>query len=482
MPSMGVRGAMAFWTGAVVIGLAASALTTGHPATASRGHRVVAIAHIDRMKTMVGPAGGGRLAGTAGGTAAAGGATRDAGATVDRSPFADTGLAHGGLPVLAPLGALPSVPPRSGAPTALAPAAVAPTGGQPSPSSGAPRQFTVIAAGDILLHTRLWAQGRADAKAAGRAGYYFDPIFASARPDIAGADLAICHMETPYGKPNGPFSSFPVFEVPPAIAQTIHDIGYDSCSTASNHSLDGGEAGIDRTLGALDAAGVKHAGTARSAAEAAKPDLMQVNGVTVAQLSYAYGFNGIKRPPGQPWLANLISVPQILADAKRAKQAGASVVIVSLHFGTEYQHTPNAQQLSVARALLASPDVDLIIGCHAHVVQPFQKINGKWVVYGMGNQIATQGFSQPTMDGVMPRFTFTETSPGKFTVTKAEAIPTYDSLGGPIQLIDLPLAMSAHPSATRMALYEASWKRTAQVVESMGAAKDGLIVDRGTAR
>src|SRR5262245_23481161 len=144
MPSMGVRGAMAFWTGAVVIGLAASALTTGHPATASRGHRVVAIAHIDRMKTMVGRAGGGRLAGTAGGTAAAGGATRDAGATVDRSPFADTGLAHGGLPVLAPLGALPSVTLRSGAPTAVAPtavapAAVAPTGGQPSPSSGAPR-------------------------------------------------------------------------------------------------------------------------------------------------------------------------------------------------------------------------------------------------------------------------------------------------------------------------------------------------------
>ena len=86
-------------------------------------------------------------------------------------------------------------------------------------------------------------------------------------------------------------------------------------------------------------------------------------------------------------------------------------MIVSLHFGTEYQHTPNAQQTSVAKALLASPDVDLILGCHAHVVQPFQKINGKWVAYGMGNQIAAQSFSKPTMDGVMPRFTFTETSP-----------------------------------------------------------------------
>ncbi|HKE66933.1 MAG TPA: CapA family protein [Micromonosporaceae bacterium] len=472
---MGVRGAVAFWSGAVVIGLTASALTTGHPETA---HRAIATAHVSRA---IVPVGGARLAGAAGGTPSAVGARSDASSsasssaptTADRSAFPDVGLAHGGLPALAPLGALPL-----GAATPRQPT---PGAGQPS-AAGAPRQFTVIAAGDILLHTRLWAQGRADAEAAGRAGYFFDPIFASARPDIAGADLAICHMETPYGKPNGPFTSFPVFEVPPAIAQTIHDVGYDSCSTASNHSLDGGEAGIDRTLDALDAAGVKHSGTARSAAEAAQPDLLQANGVTVAQLSYAYGFNGIKRPADKPWLANLISVPQILADAKRAKQAGASVVIVSLHFGTEYQHTPNAQQLSVARALLASPDVDLIIGCHAHVVQPFQKINGKWVVYGMGNQIATQGFSQPTMDGVMPRFTFTETSPGKFTVTKAEAIPTYDSLGGQIQLIDLPLAMAAHPSAARMAVYEASWKRTAEVVDSMGAAKDGLIVDRGTAR
>lgn len=344
-------------------------------------------------------------------------------------------------------------------------------------ASAAPRQFTVLGAGDILLHSPLWRVAQSDAKAAHKRGYYFDPIFASAKPDISGADLAICHMETPYGKSTGPFTGYPIFEVPPSIAQTIHDVGYDSCSTASNHSLDGGEAGVDRTLNALDTAGVKHTGTARSAAEAATPDLLQANGVTVAQLSYAFGFNGLKRPANKPWLANLISIPKILADARRAKAAGAAVIIVSLHFGTEYQHTPNTQQLSVSRALLASPDVDLILGCHVHVVQPFQKINGKWVVYGMGNQIATQGFSKPTTDGVMPRFTFTETSPGKFTVTKAEAIPTFDYLSGTAQLIDLPRAMAGHPSSARMAEYKASWARTAKVVGSMGAGRDGLIVD-----
>jgi poly-gamma-glutamate capsule biosynthesis protein CapA/YwtB (metallophosphatase superfamily) len=341
-----------------------------------------------------------------------------------------------------------------------------------------PRHFTVLGAGDILLHPGLWTQGLRDAQARGKNGYDFDPIFASATPRIQAADLAICHMETPYGPDGGPYTGFPVFAVPSSIARTIHDVGYDTCSTASNHSLDDGEKGIDRTLSALDRAGVKHSGTARTPAEAATPDILDVNGVKVAQLSYAYGFNGIPLPRSKPWLANLINVPKILADAHRAKQAGADVVIVSLHFGTQYQERPNPQQIAVATALLNSPDVDLILGCHVHIVQPFQKINGKWVVYGMGNQIATQGFSTPTMDGVMPEFTFTETTPGHFKVTKAEAIPTFDQLNrGPIRLIDLPAELAKpNLSPSLRALYQASWNRTKRAVDSSGAAKSGLIV------
>jgi hypothetical protein len=349
----------------------------------------------------------------------------------------------------------------------------------PAEPSG-PRQITVLGAGDILLHPGLWKQGRQDAAAAGKSGFYFDPIFASAVPDISGADVAICHMETPYAAAKGPFKGYPIFAVPPQIAQTIHDIGYDSCSTGSNHSLDDGQTGIDRELDALDAAGVKHTGSARSAAEASTPDLINANGVMVAQLSYAYGFNGIPLPKDKPWMANLINVPNILAAAHAAKAAGADIVVVSLHWGTEYQQMPNAQQLSVAKTLLASPDIDLILGAHAHVPQPFQEINGKWVAYGMGNQVATQPFSKPTQDGVMPRFTFTETTPGHFQITKAEAIPTFDYMGqdgGPYRLIDLPRAL-ANPNLDprRKALYTASWHRTASTVDKLGAGNDGLVV------
>ena len=98
---------------------------------------------------------------------------------------------------------------------------------------------------------------RALANGGGRR-YAFGPMFASIRPRIAGADLALCHVETPLVP--GPVRGYPSFRTPPALARAIKAIGWDACSTASNHSLDAGQYGIDTTLRALDRAGLKHAG------------------------------------------------------------------------------------------------------------------------------------------------------------------------------------------------------------------------------
>ena len=108
----------------------------------------------------------------------------------------------------------------------------------------------------------------------------------------------------------------------------------------------------------------------------------------------------------------------MLAAAARARAAGAEVVVASLHCCLEYEHDPTEAQVAAVRALLASPDVDLVLGHHAHVVQPFERIDGEWVAYGLGNHIAehsTRGY--PTEDSVMARFTFTRGDDGRFTVT-----------------------------------------------------------------
>jgi poly-gamma-glutamate synthesis protein (capsule biosynthesis protein) len=224
------------------------------------------------------------------------------------------------------------------------------------------------------------------------------------RPIVSGADLAVCHIETPLSATGRDLSGYPAFNGPPQVATALRDAGYDACSTASNHSMDMGAGGVTGTLRVLDAAGLRHAGIARGPAEAG-PTLLTVKGVRVALLSYAYGLNGGRRPPaGQSWRVNLIDPKRILADARAARRAGSRFTVVFLHWGHEYRTAPTASQLALARRLLADPSIDLILGHHVHVVQPARRIEGKWVVFGMGNLLSAQSSAccpASTQDGVL---------------------------------------------------------------------------------
>ncbi len=344
-----------------------------------------------------------------------------------------------------------------------------------------PRTVTVLGSGDVLIHPPLWQQAHADAVAEGRTGYDFGPMYAGIAGVTRGVDLATCEMETPLAPPQGPFAGWPDFNAPPQVLTALKDIGYRTCTTASNHSLDQGYPGVKRTLDELDAAGLQHTGSARSAAEAARPLILTMpNGVKVAQLAYAFGFNGIALPPGQPWLANLIDVPTILAAAHRAKQAGADIVVLSMHWGTEYDHLATQEQRDQADALLASPDIDVILGDHAHVVQPVERLHGKWVVYCMGNQISRHADPvAESREGVMPRFTFTEVAPHRFRVTRAEAIPTWMDDAPRLRLIDLPTAL--HDPATtpaQHATYQQAYDQIRTYLDAYGALQRGFAVAR----
>jgi poly-gamma-glutamate synthesis protein (capsule biosynthesis protein) len=338
---------------------------------------------------------------------------------------------------------------------------------------------TVLGSGDVLIHPELWQQAAADARAQGRPGYDFGPIYAGIAQAARAADLAICELETPLAAPQGPFAGWPNFNAPPQVLTALKAAGYDSCTTASNHTLDQGYTGVKRTLDELDAAGLRHTGSARSAAEAARPLIVTTgNGVRIAQLAFSFGFNGIPVPSAQPWLANTTDLPTILAAAHRARRAGADIVVLSLHWGTEYDHDPSAEQASQADRLLASPDIDVILGDHAHVVQPFQKLHDKWVAYCMGNQISRH--AQPINDnreGVMARFTFTEVAPHRFVTTRAEAIPTWMQISPQLRLIELRSAI-ADPRTTveARAGYRSALTRITGYLDSLGARRDGLIV------
>jgi poly-gamma-glutamate capsule biosynthesis protein CapA/YwtB (metallophosphatase superfamily) len=337
-----------------------------------------------------------------------------------------------------------------------------PPAGQPA----GPPTFTVVAAGDVLIHPPLTEQATQD----GNGKRDYSALLVGVKPVIEQADLAICHLEVPLAKPGGPFKGYPLFSAPPEVAAALAGVGYDTCSTASNHTLDQGAAGVDTTLDTLDAAGIKHTGSARNAKEAATPLILDVHGIKVAQLSYTFGFNqGTSAPSGSPWIGNVLDPAKVLAAAKAARQAGAEVVIASLHWGIENSQAPTADQVRIAKQLLADPAIDLIVGHHAHVVQPFEQVNGKWVAYGLGNHIAKH--DQPrgtTEEGVIARFRFTKTPDG-WKVDKAEFIPTLIELGPPIRLRDLTADRNVSASRKAQAM-----TRTDEIVLSRGAATAGL--------
>ncbi|PVC80140.1 CapA family protein [Streptomyces sp. CS131] len=377
-------------------------------------------------------------------------------------------------------GQQPGTPEPSGPPAARG------AGGQ---GADGPRPFTLLAAGDVLPHSSVIDQAAVDA---GGAGYDFAPMLAGVAPVVSGADLAFCHMETVYGKEGGPYTGYPNFKSPPEIATALRTTGFDSCSTASNHTLDDGAEGVRRTLDALDGAGVRHAGSARTAAEAARPTILPAGpgkgAAKVAHLAYTYGTNDIPLPADRPWTVNVTDERKIIEEARAARRAGADVVVLSAHWGTEWQDEPDAGQLDLAERLTAStdrgrPDIDLIIGTHAHVPQAYEKVNGTWVVYGMGDQIAGdminyEGAQDPRGNqSSMGRFTFAPpVKPGeRWKVKKAEFVPQwYDTVTG--RAVNLNASLDS-PEGGAEHLREVR-DRIRTVVLGRGADRDGLLMGK----
>jgi len=279
--------------------------------------------------------------------------------------------------------------------------------------------FTIVASGDLLIHTPIYQR----ALVLGHGRSDFRPMFAQIRPIIRDAALAICHVETPIGA--GPLSGYPIFNAPVELAAAIKWTGWEVCSTAATHSVDRGQLGIDATLDALDAQGIAHAGTARSAAEARRITMLHVRGLKVAFLAYAYGDNGLPLP--HDWSDNIISLPKIVADARRARRQGARLIIVNFHWGDQYVHAPNQQQRTISDYLLRHRLVDVIVGQHVHVVQPVREIAGRFVVFGEGNLISNQTASccpAESQDGLIAVI-HVHVADGRPSITAVDYVPVW---------------------------------------------------------
>ena len=281
--------------------------------------------------------------------------------------------------------------------------------------------------GDLLWHNTVWASAAEDHERTGRGKRYdFDPMFAGVRSLVTGADVALCHEEVPFAAPGQPLQNFPVFAAPPEVASVdrrlrlrrLHD------RVQPQHRPGLRRSGAHRRP-ARERAGVAHIGTFRTVAERRRPVILTTeDGVRIGVVAGTFGTNGFPLPAGREWSVSMWDAPNLLAQARAARAAGADVVVVHLHGGDEYNHLPNAAQTALVERLTRSPDVDLVLGDHAHVVQPITRVHGKWVVYGMGNMVAQQDPARAdTYQGILARFTFTERRSGRFAVTRAAYVP-----------------------------------------------------------
>ena len=204
--------------------------------------------------------------------------------------------------------------------------------------------------------------------------------------------------------PGAPYQNYPVFAAPPAIAALDRVHGLGRVHHGVQPRVDQGYDGLVRTADLLERAGVGHVGTFRTLAERRQPVIF----TTAARRADrrrgrgTYGLNGFPLPEGRPWSVSMWDARNLIAQA-RAAQGGRRRHRdrASTTAATSTTHAPNADQVALVRALTASPYVDLVLGEHAHVVQPITKVNGKWVVYGMGNMIAQNEVARPrTYEGI----------------------------------------------------------------------------------
>ena len=295
-----------------------------------------------------------------------------------------------------------------------------------------PQVITFAFTGDVLSHTPLINQAKRTAIANSTAelqlDYDFRPMFLDIKPLISGVDIAVCHLETPIAPEGQKLSTFPLFGVPKEITTAIADSGFDRCSTASNHTYDRGNDGIDATVNALLAAGLDESGMARTPEEI-EPRIFTVKGIKISHLSYTFSYNGLIMPDETQWRSAIINTQRILRDAQRARELGSQATIVSMHWGTEKDSNTNSMQTSIADELTTSGLVDLIVGHHAHVVQPTNQVNGVWVMYGLGNVLSNlptdERWPINSQDAVIATTALTISSSGKAVFEKPVMHPTW---------------------------------------------------------
>jgi poly-gamma-glutamate capsule biosynthesis protein CapA/YwtB (metallophosphatase superfamily) len=273
-------------------------------------------------------------------------------------------------------------------------------------SESAQNKFSLLFIGDVMGHDeQIWSAENRETHS-----YNYDDVFQYIKPVISQADIAIANFEVTLAGP--PYTGYPAFSSPSDLAVACKNAGIDYLVSANNHSADRGKRGIINTINKLDSIGIPHTGTFLNQVtrDSLSPLIINRNGASIALLNYTYGTNGIKVP--EPVIVNMLDKYLITNDVNKAKEKKADIIILFLHWGTEYDTIPSKIQTDLADYFF-SIGVDLVIGSHPHVLQKMvwarreQGARDGIVVYSLGNFVSNQRKTK-TDGGSMVRIEFTK--------------------------------------------------------------------------
>lgn len=282
-------------------------------------------------------------------------------------------------------------------------------------------KLKLLATGDGLIHSVIFRNYYKNGV------YDFTDAVKYVKDIVKDYDIAYYNQETPAGDDSITYSGYPMFYTPSAYVDAMRDAGFNTISLASNHSLDKGEKGILNTVKYFKTTNTLYSGINDSEEMRNNFIIKEKNNITYTMLSYTTITNGLQVPSGKSYLLNLYDKEQVKKDIEAVRDK-VDVLIVAMHWGTEYINMPNEEEKEIAE-YLSSLGVDIVIGNHPHILQPITKIGDTIVMYSLGNFISNQ-FGGTNGDwnkliGFMATLDITK------TVTKDDEVKmTFDNIGG----------------------------------------------------
>ncbi|PJM73405.1 metallophosphatase [Bifidobacterium primatium] len=298
--------------------------------------------------------------------------------------------------------------------------------------------------GDLLFHPHLWEhfQG-ADPAATDGSAFNFVPLLQPMQRYMKASDISVCEFETPIAQRGGPYTGYPVFAIPPEVADAAAKVGFQACTHATNHSWDQGAEGVNRLWDTLAGLGIQQTGSYKTEADSMKPLVIDspTGGGKLGLVTGTVSLNGFEADAD--WRVDRLreasdphhqsDIDRAVAKAKAARQQGADVVAMAMHSVQEYIDDADDWQVSEAHELADTGAFDVIYGAGCHCVQPIEKYKNTWIIYGTGNAVTTDAPASRIVNnqGMTARIQFAgkKGEDGSWRVSRIDWLPTANRRG-----------------------------------------------------